>query len=184
MERTGLLAAVRVATKLALVLFALAGLYHVVFFLLSFFAESRPPIIVKGGSIHFQSVDDPTNGSVKHKKWAKESKGRYKPDHPKGKAVSSYTVWVVDSSGSKTLCGDAPSVDVTYTGDGADQKFYFEIALSNSGKLEPMLVSPGDVLKPDDDYTLGYGTTRTGSVSVVVGTQPPCSPGTYEIRAH
>ena len=64
-------------------------------FLLSAFLQERPPIIVKGGSIHFESVDrkDPKGNVKAHKRtWKGNKQNGYGQDQMFGDSVSTYDV--------------------------------------------------------------------------------------------
>ena len=143
--------------------------------------EDRPPIIVKGGSIHFEGCAD-KNG--RKKAWKKRQNGHWRPDHSKGEDVSKFHVEIVaDNVGecdnpSVRECGTGIVVQVQYSQSGSAApppgKFEFNAELNDDlGKWEPTLSS--DVaLQPNGDFQLDYGGDG-GTIAAAVNGRP-CNP--------
>ena len=79
----------------AVVLAGLVGLAWLIFRS----KDDRPPIIVKGGSIHFEGCAG-NNGSKKA--WKQRKDGHWRPDHKNGKDISQFHV---DLVGKADACG-------------------------------------------------------------------------------
>jgi len=104
--------------------------------------EERPPIIVRGGSLIFQSGDAGTLG----KSWMPVGSD-WQPDHLKGVPVSMFTVKIQGGGGIATC----PSMErtreiaVTYTEGGQSSVFRLQIKPRphGSGKPAPAIVGSG-----------------------------------------
>ena len=104
--------------------------------------EERPPIIVRGGSLIFQSGDAGTQG----KSWMPVGSD-WQPDHLRGVPVSMFTVRI-QGGGSIAAC---PSMErtreiaVTYAEGGQSSVFRFQIKPRphGSGKPAPAIVGSG-----------------------------------------
>jgi hypothetical protein len=101
--------------------------------------DERPPIIVRNGSLIFESDKD----------WMTDPSGthRFKPDHAKGKSVVDYSVVVTGSSTAActgaTLTGTDVFVDYLASASAPSKQFHFFRKL-HMGKMkhEPVLDSP------------------------------------------
>jgi len=130
--------------------------------------EERPPIIVRGGSVTFESSEDLT---TKPKKW-KQVKKDWQPDQKHGIPVASFAVAI------DPVTVSCPSSDIThellviYTDENNKPSTFLISTRPRDGKKGP----PAPAIVTDQELTLDnaanhptltYGTAQTGSISEV-----------------
>jgi len=147
--------------------------------------EERPPIIVRGGSLIFESGDK--SGKPKHKKgklWIAGAAGTdWQPDHDDGISVVDFTIAI--SGGDPASCptmdrvdGDLtappelPLITVTYTVDGTATDFTLTIKPDQkkpTKKWSPTVVGSNMRLENDttDNPQLVFGDHQKGEISRV-----------------
>lgn len=144
--------------------------------------EERPPIIVRGGSIIFESGDK--NGKPKEKKGKKwtPSGSDWQPDQGEGIPVADLTIAI--RGGNQSSCpalqrvvgdktaGEAPVITVTYTDQNQqDTKFTITTKADKNkpNKWSPTIVGSGMRLENDttDNPQLVFGTHGQGSLTRV-----------------
>ena len=157
------IAAATVVTTAAVVTLATLGPLQKV---LSGEDEERPPIIVRGGSVIFESGE----GAKKGKKWKKVNDD-WQPDHGNGIPVNKFTVAI---QGSDTECPPLQvthDLSITYTDEqGVSSTFFITTKARNgNGSPAPAIVTDQELtLDNSGDYPkLTYGTAQKGSITHV-----------------
>ncbi|HXG72341.1 MAG TPA: hypothetical protein VNJ04_17185 [Gemmatimonadaceae bacterium] len=105
--------------------------------------EDRPPIIVRGGSLIFESGDAKTSG----KNWKQKSGTEWKQDHDKGHWVGYFAV----SFDAPSTCAPVytPELTVYFKPDGPGADTAFQITRQprnnngNDKKQEPVVIGQG-----------------------------------------
>ena len=143
--------------------------------------EERPPIIVRGGSIIFESGDKNSNKpkEKKGKKWA-HAGSDWQPDQPHGIAISDLTVAIRGGNQSSCPALDrvpgnpptaAPEVTVTYRVGQTDSSFKITLApdANNAKKYVPTII--GSNMRQENDTSdnpqLVFGNHGEGEISRV-----------------
>jgi hypothetical protein len=101
--------------------------------------EERPPIIVRNGSLIFESGDAASNDPEEKtgKPW-KQVDGSWQPDHNKGKKTKWFVVTIQGgTSGACPGAGMTQEIVITYTKDSTDTKFTIKPKGRNNGGNGP-----------------------------------------------
>lgn len=116
--------------------------------------EERPPIIVRGGSLEFQSGDEDSNNPThrKGKEWREEigRPAHWKSDHPKGTPCRAFSVRFPGMHDSTTCPSRSETQEVTIyylPTKGNETKFTVKLEEESDGSFVPLIV--GD-LSPRD----------------------------------
>jgi hypothetical protein len=128
--------------------------------------EDRPPIIVRGGSIIFQSGDPGSDDTDERdgRPWAKYG-GDWQPDHPRGKGMKWMSVRVLGSS--CPVLSMTRRITLTYrASDGTETEFVISPKpRPMSGTPAPAITGPLEIGDTGDNPTLVFGTPDEGRIS-------------------
>lgn len=136
--------------------------------------EDRPPIIVHNGSLVFDA-GDPQDATKRWKEWKQDAGApRWRPVHPKGHSVASYSVTVAgaanpDACGTAAMSTTEVFIDYTLDAGGAGPRAHVYrdpvTGSNNKTKWEPAVdgpatmtvvaatpTSPGEIVYPNPGY--------------------------------
>ena len=128
--------------------------------------DDRPPIIVRGGSLHFENTTTKRPG----KKWKQVTAGNKKEwelDHGNGKKVSFYQVYFFPAAGTSCAPVEGEEVVVDFDSDGngsADRKYTIKI-----DNQRPVIVGTNDLDVDTSDPTRLIASRDGKMISVTVG---------------
>jgi hypothetical protein len=133
--------------------------------------EDRPPIIVKNGSLVFQSGTEPRPG----KSWKAQGNRNWQTNHGNGKRVSTFQLYFI---GGKVKDSDDPcrpttatdfTVKLDHDGNSATDPIDYQVTRRPDGKKAAPTVI-GDNLTPDttDSTKLVAPSTNGGMIASVV----------------
>jgi hypothetical protein len=157
--------------------------------------EDRPPIIVRGGSIIFQSGDPESSDSDERpgKPWLQDGAGDWQPDQPSGKKSKWFSIAIRGAVQCPAL-SMTKEVTVTYTAaDNTESRFTFTFKERPTSTRSPAPAIRGTGLTVDNsgaNQTLTYGTAGQGRISRVqfqgqgVGNVNCADPVSLKIWAH
>lgn len=132
--------------------------------------EERPPIIVKNGSLIFESGDSKSEDPEEKtgKPWH-EVGNEWQPDHPEGKKVKWFSVGVQGPGGCPALAM-TKQVTVTYkNADGTETDFVIKMSPRGPGGTDSPAIAGGTLTANNSiaNPTLTYGTAGQGAISRV-----------------
>ena len=164
LSQVAYIAAATVVTTAAVVTLATLGPLQKV---LSGEDEERPPIIVRGGSVIFESGE----GAKKGKKWKKVNDD-WQPDHGNGIPVNKFRVAIQGSDAECPPLQLTRELSITYTDEQGVSSIFFITtkARNGNGSPAPTIVTDQklDDLGNSGDYPkLTYGTDKNGSITHV-----------------
>ena len=131
--------------------------------------EDRPPIIVKGGSLIFQSGDPDGASDEKAGKSWKQVGGDWQPDHDNGKKTNWFSVAIRGGSGSCPALSMTRELTVTYEAQGLESNFRVTIKPRGPNKgAAPAIVGSGFTEGGNSNNPqLIFGNTGEGSIKRV-----------------
>jgi hypothetical protein len=150
--------------------------------------EDRPPIVVRGGSIHFESGDK-LNPSPKWRGWTLVSTSSgtvvWKPDHAAGAPVRAFEVLALNAIATAT-CPAGPfladRIDLIYAGTPKPQTASIHSITGKDNKPEPVVettlhltIVPGNDAAPDQLAYTADGVLTGFTASSKAGGQVACT---------
>ena len=140
------------------------------------FDEDRPAIIVKGGSLIFQSGDDRI--AQKGRAWRQVGEGRWTPHQPKGRPAVHMILSIDGDAGCKVVRQAVRVIKIQYVGTAGPEGFQITTANGSGPVPIPVVVGAGLSEGEESDYPTiqrsGPGNVFSLSYSTLAGESKRC----------